>query len=86
MTLRTVSLFYGDTELVVTGNYSLGEPGRMYLPNGDPGYPPEPPEFEIYEITIGGVDSMAFIECCWNKDGGYVLDDIETRCLEKMYD
>jgi hypothetical protein len=36
--------------------YQPGSPGRMYMPNGDPGYPPDPEEFEIQEVWLRGVD------------------------------
>jgi hypothetical protein len=32
--------------------YSPGRPGRMYLSNGDPGYPDEPAELAIEEVLV----------------------------------
>jgi DnaJ-class molecular chaperone len=37
-------------------DYSPGRPGRMYMPNGDPGYPEEPEELVINKIAIEGED------------------------------
>lgn len=39
-----------DREVVCSYTYSPGRPGCNYLPNGDPGYPPEPAEVEIYSV------------------------------------
>ena len=33
-----------------TVHYTEGDPGRMYMNNGDPGYPPEPGELEVDEL------------------------------------
>lgn len=31
---------------------SRGDPGCMYMSNGDPGYPPEPAEFELDTVHV----------------------------------
>jgi hypothetical protein len=82
----SVSLFYGDTEYVVTGNYRKRVPARMYLRNGDPGYPEEPAEFEIEDVTVCDQSIMEMLQCCWTKDGKHILDDMEVECLEKVDD
>lgn len=81
-----VTLFYGDTEYAVTGNYRKRVPARMYMPNGDPGYPEEPAEFEIEDVTVGDQSIMELLQCCWTKDGKHILDDMEVECLEKVDD
>ena len=51
----TTTLDFGDLgeqEVEVTGNYSPGSPAVLYLRNGDPGYPAEPPEFELEEMKL----------------------------------
>ena len=40
--------------LPVRYEYEPGSPGRMYMPNGDPGYPPEPAELWITDVYIEG--------------------------------
>ena len=45
----------GEQEVEVTYNYSPGTQDVMYLPNGDPGYPGDPAEFEILDITLDGI-------------------------------
>ena len=42
----------GEQEVEVTGSYSPGSPAVMYLRNGDPGYPAEPPEFELQTFKL----------------------------------
>jgi cysteinyl-tRNA synthetase len=40
----------GEHEVQVDYTYSAGRPGKMYMPNGDPGYPDEPAEAEILQL------------------------------------
>jgi len=42
-----------ETEFQLTLNcVSRGDPGCMYMRNGDPGYPPEAAEFELDSIHV----------------------------------
>ncbi len=41
----------GEADVVVEYSYSPGTPDVMYLKNGDPGYPGDPPELEIQTMT-----------------------------------
>lgn len=55
---RTADMDYCEVstdagDLLVGYEYSPGRPGRMYMPNGDPGYPDEPAELQIIEIWVG---------------------------------
>lgn len=47
---------FGDAQAVIDGDYFPGKPGRMYLANGDPGFPEESSEFFISGMTIRGDD------------------------------
>ncbi len=40
------------SRLYVEFDYSPGRPGKMYLRNGDPGYPDEPAEVEVTRIEF----------------------------------
>ena len=40
-----------ERKLTIKGTYSAGKPGRSYMPNGDPGYPDDPADFDIHEIS-----------------------------------
>ena len=46
---RTVFI---EIEVEVNFDYSPGCEMRMYMPNGDPGYPAEPEEWDICEVNI----------------------------------
>jgi len=43
-----------ELEVEVEGNIYPGHKGVHTLPNGDPGYPDEPAEVEITDITLDG--------------------------------
>lgn len=70
-----------DVELQLTGNYMPRQPGKMYMSNGDPGYPDEPAEFDIIEaeITKGTV-----LDLILQLDTGVVLDTLANRAIEKL--
>jgi hypothetical protein len=42
----------GGYELEVVYDYTPCRPGRMYLDNGDPGYPDDPPELDITAVYL----------------------------------
>lgn len=81
-----VTLYLGNWTLDVEGHYSPGRPGRMYLRNGDPGYPDEPPEFEIERVwaqvefrgSSVGLDVTDLLE----EVGA--LDFVASKALEKV--
>ena len=55
----TTSLFdlrTADVDAEVSFTYSAGRPGRNYMPNGDPGYPDDPAELEVFSVMVDGVD------------------------------
>lgn len=78
---HTVTINHMEEDVVVEFKYHEGRPAVMYLRNGDPGYPEEPPEIEIVQITpaYGGEigdelfneldeqlqDSQAFMDAAW---------------------
>ncbi len=39
-------------EVVIQFKYSPGRPAVMYLKNGDPGYPADPPEVDFVEANL----------------------------------
>lgn len=69
-----------EIEVEVEGNYSAGSPGSFYRANGDPGDPPEYPEFEIHTVTYNGknitkiIDEIGFD---WFQLEKEILEDIE---------
>ena len=42
----------GEVAVDIVFNYSPGRPAVMYLRNGDPGYPADPPEVEFVSASI----------------------------------
>jgi hypothetical protein len=62
---------YGEAEVSFT--YSPGTPDVWYMPNGDPGYPGEPPEVDI--DTVVNLQSRACInKILTNKQWGDIED------------
>lgn len=53
-------------------------PEVRYLPNGDPGYPAEGGDFDIYSVELEGVDIL----CLLSQD---TIDSITTICCENDY-
>ena len=47
-------------DVVVGYDFSPGRPGRHTMPNGDPGYPDDPSELQIYSIV--DADTKAELE------------------------
>jgi hypothetical protein len=52
----TYSWKYEEEDLDITGTVDFcltpGDPGCRTFRNGDPGYPPDPPEIALYDATI----------------------------------
>jgi len=44
----------GEAEYTAWFDYSPGRPGRNYMPNGDPGYPDDPPELYVLYLERDG--------------------------------
>jgi hypothetical protein len=72
-----------DLRLKVTFEYRPGTPDVMYLPNGDPGYPGEPPELNIESVVIEKkVDNL------WTDTGidiyQWLYDDADETPLSRL--
>ena len=52
MKLSTTIKLADNLELEIEGNYYPGEPMVWTLPNGDPGHPGSPSEFDIKNIKL----------------------------------
>lgn len=70
-----------DIDFIVKYLYVEGHDGSWYLPNGDPGYPPEPPQVEITSIKLFSEGQTELID--FVKDSFY--EELETKIFE-MYD
>jgi hypothetical protein len=88
--ILAIDLPFGEGFAQVTGFYTPGRAGTMYNRNGDPGDPPEPEEFDVESIVVGGVDiteelvgvckETAFCKC------GYDYPNFVDWWLEKNWD
>jgi hypothetical protein len=78
-----VTLPLTDLEVKVKFTFTPRLPGKMYLRNGDPGYPSEPAEVEIDEVLVSsyrmGKVEMINVKEILKKE---VLDRIEEELLE----
>lgn len=79
-----VSITFNGQTFDVTGEFSPGEPDVYYLPNGDPGHPGTPDEFEIHQITWtssidGDTDVTELIDAF-----PIYWDEIQQRVIEKI--
>ncbi len=54
-----------------------GCPAVMYLPNGDPGYPEEPAECEVWKVVRGTI---------YNENGDEVDDEILIESAQQSFD
>lgn len=52
MSSHATRFTFGEQVLRATFDYSPGTPDVMYMPNGDPGYPGDPEEFEVTAIEL----------------------------------
>lgn len=58
MSFTTTFYLPDDEPLVVEFDITPGRPGRLYLSNGDPGYPPEPAEVDIISVLRAGTEIL----------------------------
>jgi hypothetical protein len=74
----------GHAWYVAHFDYSPGRPGVHTLRNGDPGYPDDPAELILNELTRNSVTLSI-----WNEDGSQLITDaqlekIEQQCYEDI--
>jgi len=85
MKITTTIKLSHDLELEIEGNYTPEEPMIWTLPNGDPGYPGSPSEFEIQgiKITKGNlcdlIDYLNGNTDLWEHLTELVINKIEER-------
>ena len=82
-----VEVNYLGTEMEVTGDYTPGKPAYVTGPPEDC-YPEEPAEFDIEEVTVGGVSVYSMLECLQTAGSPRLtpatcLEEIAVLCLEK---
>jgi len=69
----------GERDILVHYFYSPGRPGRMYMSNGDPGYPDDPAELEIVKVE-GVAFEEELLEYINDSDDicGQIVEEIEV--------
>lgn len=71
----TTTYHIDDAPFEVEFDITPGRPGKLYLRNGDPGYPPEPAEVDILSVTRAGVDILPLLPVP-------LFDKIADHCME----
>lgn len=88
----TVVVEHAGLLITLRGDYSAGRPECQYLPNGDPGYPADPAEFEACSATLAdGTDLYGLLAGTFFKLKGTslacympVLTMLEHQALELL--
>ena len=71
-----------EIEVELEVNFICSTPDVLYLPNGDPGYPGEPAEWELLKIGQPIVDIFSLVE---GKMGeGKFYDEVLNQVIEEM--
>lgn len=79
-TTHTIVAEYDDgQEIEITFELRPGRPAKMYLRNGDPGYPAEPDEIEFQSARIWNGRACTPAEEAWAADWLEKHDD-EAAC------
>lgn len=71
----------GEIEVEVEYAYSPGTRDVMYLPNGDPGYPGDPAEFEILKVTFNG-ENISFLFDGNDTFETLIADEVSANFLD----
>lgn len=79
MSTNILSFPVGEATYLVTFTHSPGTPDVRTLPNGDPGYPGDPPEFFVDAVTHRGIDITELLLQC--SDSG---DAIPQPFIERF--
>jgi hypothetical protein len=81
-----------DCDVLIGVEYEPGSPGMHTMPNGDPGYPDEPPSLEVCEVWLNGADIGAVLmervceqlkDAAWNKMSDLQRDRMESDAAER---
>lgn len=56
MSQHSAIIYYEDLTFEIDVDYSPGDPGKMYMANGDPGWPPEPEEWDVTAVRLFNPD------------------------------
>ena len=84
MSQRSITMVYKGVTLEIEYNYTPGDPGKMHLANGDPGWPPEPAEVEITKLDLvyEGEGCVLMVDLVDINDDKY--ESIQDQILEEV--
>ena len=77
---KVMAKIYLEIEVEVEGGYQQGSSGSFYKANGDPGEPPEEPQFEIHSVLWQGIDITEMLD----KEN-FDFGSLESDCLETIH-
>lgn len=69
----------GQLDVTIRYTFTPGRPGKMYLKNGDPGYPADPCEVDIDEVLSGDHDVTWLLSEAISNDDGIISRIIENE-------
>ena len=81
MSTNSVSITYCDIEMEIGYETTPYSPAVYYLSNGDPGYPEEGGDFDIFEVIVGGANIISLIK----DEDMDEIQQIAIRNLENNY-
>ena len=81
MSTGSVTITYCDIEMQIEYEATPYRPAVYYLSNGDPGYPEEGGDFDIYEVIVGGANIISLIK----DEDMDEIQQIAIRNLENNY-
>ena len=72
--------YLGEHDVTITFDFYPGRPARMYLRNGDPGYPEDPAECDIISVEVHGCDIAGedHSDAWWEM--------VEQKCLDHAFE
>lgn len=79
-----VDLTFGEVTIRFSGVYTPGDEGCHTLPNGDPGHPPTPAEFEWDKAFIGELEVTEMVAELVALDFDGLAQKVLEACEEQL--
>lgn len=77
MSTGTTFINYKDVELRIEYETTPYRPAVYYLSNGDPGYPEEGGDFDVYEVLVGDQNIISLLS-------GADMEEITQRAIRSV--
>jgi len=80
----TVNITFGDDDVEMEVSYEATpyRPAVYYLSNGDPGYPEEGGDFDIFEVRVNGINIIKSL----SAEDFDEITEIASRAVESAHD